>query len=298
MATAKKKTSAKRTVKYAAKAQSSSRQTSPSASWVNNASAADWQKGASDWAKQSAKLYQLPFAQGDMGAASQQAADSVKSATENMVKMSNDMMQQLFAGQAKASQPSFDPSAFFKQFQSHMPSFDMGALMKQVPQFDAASIMKQFQHKMPEMPKFDMGAVQQKLASFSRESSEQLSKASQSASRAAAEAVESSRENIETITEVLNVATRVSKELAAEMISFLNKQFAQNVELSKQVLTCRTLNDMFDLSTRITKSNLDGFFSQSVKISEMVFQCATDVSEPLNECVSQNSERMTKAMAS
>ncbi len=296
MATAKKKASAKRTVKYAAKAQSSARQTTAQASnWVNkNASsaAADWQKGANEWAQQSAKLYQLPFAQGDMNAASQKAAETVKSATENMVKMGNDMMQQMFsgaqqgakAGSAKAA--AFDPSSYFKQFQSQMP------------QFDVASLMKQFQQKIPNLPNFDLGALQEKFASASREASDQLSKASQAASRTAAEAMEAGRENVAAVTEVCNVATSVSKELAAEAISFINKQFSQNVELSKQVLTCRTLNDMFDLSTRITKANLDAFFSESVKISEMVFQCATDVSEPLNDAVSATSERLSKAMAS
>jgi hypothetical protein len=281
MATAKKKASAKRTVKYAAKAQSSARQTSTSnarpaakasasASWVNNSAAADWQKGAQDWAKQSAKLYQLPFAQGDMGEASQKAAETVKSATENAVKMGSEFMNKMFGQQAKAaaSNQSFDPASMFKQFQA----------------------------QMPQMPNFDMGSAQEKMSSFARESSEQMNKASQGASRAGAEAMEALREIIQTLTEVCNLASGVSKELAAEMINYLNKQFAQNVELSKQALTCRTLNDMFDLSTRITKSNLDAFFSQSVKMSEMLFQCATDVSEPLNDCVSQTSERMAKAM--
>ena len=294
MATAKKKASAKRTVKYAAKAQSSARQTSqPSAakpaSWVGTGSAEQWQKGAQDWAKQSAKLYQLPFAQGDVGAATQQAAEQVKSATENMVKMGSDMMNQMFAQgkQAKASAgsaaSSFDPSSYFKHFQSAMP--DMSSMF-QMPQ-------------MPGMQNlFDVGSAQEKLSAFlPKDSSAQLQKASKGAQRAAAEAVDASREHIEVLTEVANVATTVSKEVAAEVIGFLNKQFAQNVELSKQVMTCRTLNDMFDLANRVSKTNLDAFFSQSVKLSEMLFQCATDISEPLNESVSSASERMTKAMA-
>lgn len=270
MAIAKKKPSAKRTVKYAAKSHVNAKQTAPAgaaSSWAK-ASASDWQKGASDWAKQSAKMYQLPFAQGDMG----QAADTVKSATENMMKMSNEMLQQFFGQSAKASAaPSFDPAAFFQQF-------------KQLP-------------SVPNMPQFDAASAQEKLSSFARESSEQLSKASQSASRAAAESAQLSRENVEAVTEVCNVAVAVSKELVAELINYANKQFAQNVELSKQVLSCRTLNDMFDLSTRIMKTNLDAYFSESVKISEMVFQCATDVSEPLNERMTETTERLTKAMA-
>ena len=277
MATAKKKTAAKRPVKYAAKAQSSTHKTASSSNAAfASKSAADWQKGASDWAKQSAKLYQMPFAQGDMGAAAQQASEQVKSATESMMKMSNEMMQQLFAQsspKASAASQAFNPAAFFQQ----MPQMKM-------PQ-------------MPNMPQFDMASAQEKLAAFARESSEQLARASQGSSRASAEAVELARENIQAATEVCNVAVAVTKELAAELISYANKQFAQNVELSKQVLSCRTLNDMFDLATRITKTNLDGFFSESVKVSEMLFQCATDVSEPLNERVSETTDRLTKAMA-
>lgn len=275
MTSAKKKPSAKRTVKYAAKAQQSARQTaSKGTSWVK-ASAADatakWQQGAQDWAKQSAKLYQLPFAQADVDAATKQAADTMKSATENAVKMGNDFMQQVFgqAQQAKAQASSFDPSAAFKQFQS----------------------------QIPQMPNFDMASLQDKFSAAAAEANEQVNKATQGATRAGAEAVEAARETIETLTEVCNVATRVSKEIGAEMISYCNKQFSQNVELSKQVLTCRTLNDMFDLATRITKANLDAFFTESVKLSEMVFQCATDVAEPLNECVSQTGDRITKAMS-
>lgn len=272
MATAKKKTSAKRPIKYAAKSQAGTHATSPGTSWVNSG-AADWQKGAQDWAKQSAKLYQLPFAQADMGAASQHAAESVKSAAENMVKMGNDMMQQMFGSQAKSfAAQAFNPAAFLQQLQQHMPA-------------------------MPQMPSFDPAAAQEKLAAFARETSDQISRSSQSTSRAAAEAVEISRENIAAAVEVCNVAVTVIKQLAAEMVSYANRQFGQNVELSKQVLTCRTLNDMFDLSTRVMKSNLDAFFSESVKVSEMIFQCATDVSEPLNERVSDSTDRLAKAMA-
>lgn len=273
MASAKKRTSAKRTVKYAAKAQNGASQFSPAAGWMSQG-AADWQRGTSEWAKESAKLYQLPFAQGDMNAAAQQAASTMKSATENMAKAGSEMMQQLFAQSTKAGKgQSFDPAAMMKQMQ------------------------EQFSH-MPSMPQFDPSAMQERFASCIREASEQMQKAAHASQSAAQESMNVSRENAEAMVEVTNVALTVSKELMAEMIGYMNRQFAQNVELGKQVLTCRTLNDMFDLTTRIVKCNLDAFFSESVKISEKVFQCATDCSEPLNERMTETTERLTKAMAS
>lgn len=272
MAIAKKKTAAKRTtaaakrtVKYAAKAQSAAAhtasQTAKSASHAASKGVAQWQKGASEWAKQSAKLYQLPFAQGgDMG-----------KQTEDMMKMGSDMMNQFF-GQAKEAAAKATSGA---------QSFNPAQLFPQSAQ----------------MPKFDAAAAQEKLSTFARESAEQINKSAGNANRAMNETMELSRENGETIVEVSNTAISVSKELGAELISYMNKQFAQNVELSKQVLSCRTLNDMFDLATRVMKTNLDSFFNESVKISELLFQCANDVSDPLNDRISETSQRLTKILS-
>jgi len=81
------------------------------------------------------------------------------------------------------------------------------------------------------------------------------------------------------------------------LISYMNQTFAQNVELSKQIFNCRTLNDMFDLSSRFVKSNLDGFFNESVKVSELAFNGAGEIAEPLNERISESTERLVKAVA-
>lgn len=267
MASAKKKTAAKRTVKYAAKAQSTATHAAVKASreagnhgsyWAQKGSQ-HWQKNAQEWMNQSAKMLQFPQG-GDMGEAGKQAAATMQSATENAMKMGTDFMSQVF-GQSAA-----------------MPD------------------MKSFMPQMPAMPGFDTTGAQEKMTSFTRQLTEQMQKSAGSANRAAAEAMDVSRENTETLVEVTNVAVGVSKELTAELIAYLNKVFSQNVELSKQVLTCRTLNDMFDLSGRIVKANLDGFFSESVKLSELLFRSANEISEPLNECVSETTERLSKAL--
>lgn len=293
MATAKKKTSAKRTakpakkssakrtVKYAAKTQSTSPRTSAAmhsaqattqagSEWVKKGanewqrSASEWQKGANEWAKQSAKMYQLPGA----GDVAKNATATMQSATENMMKMGSDMMQQMFSQTKKANgaAESFNPSAMMQQY-------------------------------MPSMQQFNANSAQEKMSDFTRSSAEQMAKSMQGCNRALSEAMELARENGEAFVEVTNTAISVSKELGAEYMSYMNKLFSQNAELSKQVLSCRTLNDMFDLASRMMKTNLDGFFSESVKMSEMLFQCATDVSEPLNERMSETTERMTRAMA-
>lgn len=135
------------------------------------------------------------------------------------------------------------------------------------------------------------------LKHFSKQSAGQFTRTASNATQALNEACELSRENAETCMECGNLAVSVSKELSAELINYANRTFAQNVELSKQILNCRTLNDLFDLSGRMVKANLDGFFSESVHLSEVLFRSATDISEPLNERLSETTERLTKAMA-
>lgn len=271
MATAKKKTSAKRNakskIKYAAKAQTRAATATASAAnaaqrsgveWVKNG-AAEWQKGAQDWAKQSAKLYQFPFAQGDVSEVTKKAAEQVQSATENAFNFANQMFDQ--GKKTGFNAEAFNPTSMFKN------------------------------------ANFDASDAQAKISQFAKESAEQLNKSAGNAQSALNETVKLARENGEVLVEVTNTVVAVSKELGAEYISYLNKSFSQNVELGKQVLTCRTLNDLFDLGSRSMKTNLDGFFSESIKLSEKLFRLSNDIVEPLNERLSETTERLNKAFS-
>jgi hypothetical protein len=236
------------------------------------------QATSQNWTQQSAKLYQLPFAQGDVN----KAAKDFQSMTENAVKASTDLMQQFFGGaqgfDASKLFAQFDPSKAFAQFDTS----------KAFGQFDPSKMFAQFA---------SAAKGGEKAFSFGKDAGAQLQKGAQGATKAVNEAVELSRENAEAAMECGNIAVGVSKNISAEIINYANKAFAQNVELSKQLFNCRTLNDMFDLSRKFFKSNLDGFFNESVKVSELAFQGASEISEPLNERLSDSTERFVKAVA-
>ena len=144
---------------------------------------------------------------------------------------------------------------------------------------------------------FNPQEAQAKFSRFAQESAEQLNKSAGSAQRAMGEISELVRENAETLVEVTNLGVSVSKEVAAEIISYLNKSIAQNIEIGKQIHNCRTLNDLFDLASTCMKTNLDSFFSESIKLSEKLFRAGTDISEPLNERLSDTTDRLTKALS-
>lgn len=137
-----------------------------------------------------------------------------------------------------------------------------------------------------------------KMMSFmSKEGAAQLAKSADAATRSMGEMMDISRDNVETCVNCSNIAVNASKNMGAEIFNFANKSFSQNLEISKELLACRTLNDMFDLQSRIMKTNLDNLFNESVKLSELMFQCATQVSEPLNERVSDTTNRLSKTLS-
>ena len=221
-----------------------------------------------------ASLYQLPFAQKDMEQAGKQAAEKM----ESMFRASSDAMQQFWnKAQSAAGQK---PDAIFSKIQAQ-----------------AGDVFGNAMPKMPAMPNFNPAEMQEKIAKFSREAAEQMARSTSNNSNAANEAASLLRENAEAFAEVVNVVVTLAKEISAEAVASANKNFSQNVELGKAMLQVRTLNDMFDLGTRFMKTNLDSFFSQSIKLSEKIFQTATEVSEPLNERISESAERISKAMA-
>lgn len=141
------------------------------------------------------------------------------------------------------------------------------------------------------------GDASNAFSKAARDGAAKLSKGADSAQRSLNDVVELGRENAEAIVEAGNIAVGVGKQVSAEVVNYVNKAFSNNVELSKQAFTCRTLNDMFDLNNKFVKSNLDAFFNESVKVSEMLFQCATDISEPLNERLSETTQRLSKTFA-
>lgn len=141
------------------------------------------------------------------------------------------------------------------------------------------------------------GAQNQIMSMMGKEGAAQLQKSADAASRSMGEIFSISRDNVEACVTCGSIAVNASKQMSAELVSYANKSFSQNVEMSKEVFSCRTLNDMFDLQSRVMKANMDSFFSGSVKMSELMFQCATEVSEPLNERVSDAAQRISKTIS-
>ena len=139
--------------------------------------------------------------------------------------------------------------------------------------------------------------VQEKAVAVVRESAEHLSRSAQAATRSLDDAMNVSHEQIEAIMQYSNVTGEATRKLMDELFSFTNEFFARNVELSREVFSCRTMNDAMDLQNKMIQSNVDSVLTEASKISEMMFECATQVCDPIGERMSEVMERFSKSVA-
>ncbi len=140
--------------------------------------------------------------------------------------------------------------------------------------------------------------IQEKWFAISREASENMSRSFESASHAFNDVLEVGKENMEAAMEISDASTETFKTMANECVNFANELFAENVEISKDFFSCRTMHDLFDLQSKLVKSNLDACFTQFSKLMEMAMEFTSETAEPINERFSETTERLTKAFAS
>ncbi len=138
--------------------------------------------------------------------------------------------------------------------------------------------------------------VQERVLEFSRESAENLAKSADSAVKGFNEAVELGKENFEAVVESANIASKISKTIAAEVSEFTNDSIAENMKGIEEFLSCKTASDFFNLQSNLVKSNLDSCFNEALKLSELFMQYAK-AAEPVSERVTITTEKLAKAVS-
>lgn len=140
--------------------------------------------------------------------------------------------------------------------------------------------------------------AQEKAFALSRESAENFAKSADTATKALYESVSLSRDNVEAAIECSNLSASLARDISGEMMEYANQSFSDGVEMSKELLGCRTINDLFALQNKAVKSMIDRFFSESATLSEMVFEYSSEVLEPINERIAETTDRLSKTLSS
>lgn len=140
--------------------------------------------------------------------------------------------------------------------------------------------------------------AQEKFLGIGRESAEHFSRSADATARSLNEAVSLSRENVEAAVECGNAAADIVRSMSTELLAYANSAFSENVETSKRVFGCRTINDWFDLQNDLFRTNVDLVINQTLKLSELSFKLAMDTAEPMNERLTVATNKLAQTFAS
>lgn len=139
--------------------------------------------------------------------------------------------------------------------------------------------------------------TQEKVFSLGRESVEGWSKAADQVAHSLTQSFSISKDQFDALMESSKIISDVGRELHEQIVSEANAFFSENVELSKDLLACRTLNDLVEIQKRAIQSNISRTLDQSARITETWFRLATEAAEPLSTQASKTSRHLRKSMA-
>lgn len=143
----------------------------------------------------------------------------------------------------------------------------------------------------------DTQKLSEKAFSFGKEGADRFAKTADTAARSLNDAVVIGQDNLEACVECGNVAAELSKAVGEEVFAFGNTLFSKNLDLSKQIFSCRTINDMFELQSKAFKLNIDNLFNETAKISEMTFKMASKAAGPLNDRAAEVTKHIKKTFS-
>jgi hypothetical protein len=94
-----------------------------------------------------------------------------------------------------------------------------------------------------------------------------------------------------------NATVDAAKAMSLEYLQYVNDSFVENMELSKDLFHCRTVDDAIALHDRAVRSYMDNFFNQTTRLSEMFLEYTASATEPLNESLEATSKKLEKAFS-
>jgi hypothetical protein len=139
--------------------------------------------------------------------------------------------------------------------------------------------------------------AQERASAIGIEAIEHASRSADAAVRQVNEALSLSQQSIEAYSQLAQTTSDTVAKVTEELFQFVNQSFARNVELSRNILSCRTVNDAVEWQNKLMQTNIDGVIEEISTLSDLLFDAAVSATEPLGERISKAVERFSKTIA-
>ena len=111
------------------------------------------------------------------------------------------------------------------------------------------------------------------------------------------EAANLNREGIDACVKSGTIFAKGFENLMKETISFTQKAAERQMQLAKDAMTSKTINEFSDAQNKIAQTSFDDFMSGATKISEMGVKILTEAIEPINDQIAKSVQKATDAVA-
>ncbi|MFQ5783813.1 MAG: phasin family protein [Alphaproteobacteria bacterium] len=105
------------------------------------------------------------------------------------------------------------------------------------------------------------------------------------------------RENVETVVDAATAVFRCWEELGAEWMNYAKSTIEDGMSVSHALMECTTVEEAFDLQNRYVKNAVDGYLSESTKLSEISLRMASEALAPLGAAFKQTVETLNPPTA-
>lgn len=112
-----------------------------------------------------------------------------------------------------------------------------------------------------------------------------------------ADASAASRQGVEAFIKSGTTFAKGAEQIFKTFAAIAQESAERNSVAIKDLLSCKTLNELTETQNRIAQDNFDDVMTASTKISEMAIKLATEVFEPINDQVSKSIKKASESLA-
>jgi phasin family protein len=126
---------------------------------------------------------------------------------------------------------------------------------------------------------------------------DQLTKLFPSAAKNFDELAEFNKGNFEAFVAAGTAAARGFETLSQQVIAYNQKAVETSVATAKALLGCKTIQDVVEVHSDLTRKGIDEWLAEGTRLSELTVQVANQTAEPINSRLSEAVDRFMKPLA-
>jgi phasin family protein len=100
------------------------------------------------------------------------------------------------------------------------------------------------------------------------------------------------QENMDALVKSSELAAKAAEGIGSEVSAYSKKAFEDAVAAAQEIVSAKTMTELFEKQTAFAQSAFEGFVSQTTKMNEIMVAAAKDVSAPIGARVTAATEKM------